>query len=172
LIVISLFLSTFLLFLNHAFTIFVTSDAFVTLHSRHPSYLHFVLSLERTCSTHSSSPVTFYSPSNSRLKIANRSSSYVLHAPALWNSLPPDLGHFYSHSTSSQPHLNSPLLSLSPSICLSKELKTHLSNFSVPPMSHDLDYLWMDISGFDLALLFHCIVISLSFILMSLTALL
>jgi hypothetical protein len=32
--------------------------------------------------------------------------------------------------------------------------------------------LWMDISGIDLALLFHLIVISLSFILMSLIALL
>jgi hypothetical protein len=106
---------------------------------------------------------------NSRLKITNR--SFHLTSPALWNSLPPDLRHFSSHSTSSQPNLNSPLFSLSPSVFL-KRLKTHLFHFSFPPQSHRLDCLWMAISGIDLTLLLHLIVISLSFILMSLTALL
>jgi hypothetical protein len=73
-------------------------------------YLHFLLSLERNCSTRSSSLVTLdRSSNNSRLKITKR--SFHLTTPALWNSLPPDLRHFSSHSNSSQPNLNSPLSS-------------------------------------------------------------
>ena len=89
------------------------------IHSGHPSYLHSLRSLKRSCSTRSSSVVTRNRPSNnSRLKITNR---YFYHtAPALWNSLPPDLRHFSSHSTTSQPNLNSPLFSLSPSDFLKK----------------------------------------------------
>ena len=80
--------------------------------SGHPSYLHSLLSLKRNCSTRSSSVVTLNRPSNnSRLKITNR--SFHLTAPALWNSLPPDLHHLSSHSTS-QPNLKSPVFSLSP----------------------------------------------------------
>ena len=96
--------------------------------------LYSLLSLKRNCSTHSSSLsslVTLNRPSNnSRLKITNR--SFRLTAPALWNSLPPDLHHFSPHSTSSQPNLNSLLFSLSPSDFL-KKLKTHLFHFSFPP---------------------------------------
>ena len=46
--------------------------------------------------------------------------------------IPRDLRHFSSHSTSSEPNLNSPLFSLSPSVFL-KKLKTHLCLFSFPP---------------------------------------
>ena len=109
----------------------VLSLTYKTLHSGHPSYLHSLLSLKRNCSTRSSSVVTLNRPSNnSRLKITNRSFYHT--APALWNSLPPDLRHFSSHSTSSQPNFNSPLFSLSPSVFL-KKLKTHLFHFSFPP---------------------------------------
>ena len=101
-----------------------------TLHSGHPSYLHYLLSLKRNCSTRSSSVVTLNRPSNnSRLKITNRSFHHT--APALWNSLPPDLRHFSSHSTS-QSNLNLPIFSLSPSVFL-KKLKTHLFRCSFPP---------------------------------------
>jgi hypothetical protein len=77
-----------------------------------------------------SSLVTLNSPcNNSRLTITNR--SFHLTAPALWNSLPPDLRYFSSHSTS-QPNLNSPIFSLSSSVFL-KKLKTHLFRYSFPP---------------------------------------
>ena len=116
---------TFLLFLNlftgsklmrEFNTKFSLSLTYKTLHSGHPSYLHSLLSLKRNCSTRSSSVVTLNRPSNnSRLKITNRSFYHT--APALWNSLPPDLRHFSSHSTSSQPniliHLYFPFLLLS-----------------------------------------------------------
>jgi hypothetical protein len=78
--------------------------------------------------TRSSSLVTLNRPSNnSRLKITNRSFYHT--APALWNSLPPDLRHFSSHSTSSQPNLNSPLFSLSPSVFLKKTKNSSFSLF-------------------------------------------
>jgi hypothetical protein len=88
-------------------------------------------------------------------------------APALWNSLKPDLRHKSSHSTSSQPNLNSPVFSFSPSVFL-KKLKTFLFLLN----SVTAIYLCTDILGNDLALLLHLIVISPSFILMSFTALL
>ena len=108
----------------------VLSLTYKTLHSGHPSYLHSLLSLNRNSSTRSASLVTLNRPYNkSRLKITNR--SFHLTAPALWNSLPPDLRHFSSHSTS-QSNLNLPIFSLSPSVFL-KKLKTHLYRCSFPP---------------------------------------
>jgi hypothetical protein len=99
------------------------SLSYETLHSGHPSYS--ILSLKRKCSTCSSSLVTLNRPCNhSRLKITNR--SLYLTDPDLWNSLPPDLCHFSSRFTSSQPKLNSPLFSLSVFL---KKLKTHLLTF-------------------------------------------
>jgi hypothetical protein len=78
---------------------------------------HFLVSLEHNCSTCSSSLVTLNRPSNnSRLKLTNRSFHHI--APALGNSLPPDLRHFPSHSIFSQPNLQSPVFSLSPSVFL------------------------------------------------------
>jgi hypothetical protein len=60
-----------------------------------------ILSLKCIRSTRSSSLVTLNRPSNkAHLKITNRSFYHT--APALWNSLPPDLRHFSSHSTASQ----------------------------------------------------------------------
>ena len=90
-----------------------------SLHSGHPSCLHCLLSLKRNCSTHSSFMITLSHPSNnSRLKITNRSSHRT--APALWNSLHPNLHHSSSHSTSSQPNHKSHVFSLSPSVFLKK----------------------------------------------------
>jgi hypothetical protein len=78
-------LITFLLFLN-LFTgsklmriqyKVLTLPTYKTLVSGHPSNLHSLLSIERNCSTCSSSLVTLNSPNNSRLKITNRvTSSY------------------------------------------------------------------------------------------------
>jgi hypothetical protein len=83
--------------------------------------------------------------------------------------LPSDLSHLSSHSISSQPNLNSPLFS--PSSVFLNTLKTNLFHFS-PLVSRPKDYLSMDISGIDLALLLHLIGISILFILMSFSVLL
>jgi hypothetical protein len=121
-----------------------------TLLSDHPSYLYSPLSLIRDCSNRSSS-------NDSRLKITNR--SLHLTAPALWNSLLPDLRYFLSRSSSYQPNLNSPLFPFL--FCL--QMTKHISFSSVfrliwPP----IDYLWTDLSGIDPAGLI-CGFISLSF---------
>ena len=61
-----------------------------TLQTGHPSTLLSLLALTTNRSTRFSSLVTLYRPSNcSRLKITSRSFYYS--APALWNTLPPDL---------------------------------------------------------------------------------
>jgi hypothetical protein len=66
----------------HIFILFLVLNA-VVLHAR---LLCFLVTLNRLSN-------------NYRLKITNRSFHHT--APALWNSLPPDLRHFSSHSTSS-----------------------------------------------------------------------
>jgi hypothetical protein len=92
------------------------SLTYKTLYCDFPSYLHSLLSLKRNCSTNSSALVTLNrSSKSSRLKITNRSFHHT--APALWYSLPLTYVNFY-HSTSSQPNLNSPVISLSTSVFL------------------------------------------------------
>jgi hypothetical protein len=54
----------------------------------------------------------------------------LITAPALWNSLPPDLCQFQSQTISSQPNLNSPVFSLSRStVSKNSKVKTHLLSF-------------------------------------------
>ena len=127
---------TFLLFLNlltgsKLMREFNTkfSLTYKTLHSGHSSYLHSLLSLKRNCSTHSSSLVTFNRLSNnSRLRIINRSFYHT--APALWNSLPLDLRHFFlSLLLVNLIHFYFPFLLMT----FSRKLKTHLFHFSFPP---------------------------------------
>ena len=119
-------------------------------------------------STRSSSLVTFNSPSNnSRHKITNK--SFHLIAPALWNSLPPDLRHFSSPSTTSQPNLNSPVFGLYPSVFLKKNSKLVSFTFLFLLSLTAYRLPWTDVSGIDLASLLHLNVISLSFIHVSFT---
>jgi hypothetical protein len=86
---------------------------------------------------------------NSHLIITN---TYLhLTVLALWNSLPPDLRHLSSHSTSSQPNLNSLAFSLSTSVFI-KNLNSSLSHFfsSLVSPAYRLP-LNRYISGIDLA---------------------
>jgi hypothetical protein len=63
--------------------------------SGHPEYLCYLVSLTRNSSTRSSSLFTLNRPCiNSRLKVTNSPLRHT--APALRNSLPPDLRHFFS----------------------------------------------------------------------------
>ena len=75
-------------------------------------YLRSLLSFTPNHSTSSSSLITLNRPSNcSRLKITDR--SFYHSAPALWNTLPPDLRQLFHHHHSSQPICNSPVSALS-----------------------------------------------------------
>jgi hypothetical protein len=107
---------TFLLFLNHFHgskfmrefnTKFSVSH--IKLHSGQVVILRifilFLVLIAIVLHARLASLVTISRPfNNSRLKITNN--FFHLTAPALWNSLPPDLRHLSSHSSSSQPNLN------------------------------------------------------------------
>ena len=109
----------------------VLSLTYKSLQTDKPCYLRSLLSFTPNRSTRSSSFVILNRPSNSsRLKITNR--SFYHSAPALWNTLPPDLRQLSYHHPSSQPICNSPVSALSSSLFL-KKLKTHLFHFSFPP---------------------------------------
>ena len=109
----------------------VLSLTYKSLQTGKPCYLRSLLSFTPNRSTRSSSLVTLNRPSNcSRLKITNR--SFYHSAPALWNTLPPDLRQLSHHHPLSQPICNSPVSALSCSLFL-KKLKTHLFHFSFPP---------------------------------------
>jgi hypothetical protein len=104
----------------------ITPITYKTPQSGHPSYLPSLLSLKRNFSTRSSSLFTLNRLSNnSRLKIISWSSN--LTTPAMLNSLPPDLRHASSHSTS-QPNFNSLVIPLCPSVFLKK---TQNSSFAL-----------------------------------------
>jgi hypothetical protein len=108
----------------HIFILFLVLNA-VVLHAR------------------SSFLVTLNPPSNnSHPKITNR--SFHLNAAALWDSLPPNLRHFSSHSTSSQPNFNSPLIFLYPSVFLKKSNSSFSLLFSSSGSRPRL-YLWTDL---------------------------
>ena len=110
--------------------------------------------------------VTLNRPSNSsRLKITNR--SFYHSAPALWNTLPPDLRQLSHHHPLSQPICNSPVSALSCSLFLKKAQDSSFSFFISSIVCTHLGFLWTDISGIDLARLLHLILISSSFILIS-----
>ena len=82
-----------------------------------PCYLRSLLSFTPNRSTHSSSDITLNRLSScSYVKITNR--SFYHSAPALWNTLPPDLRQLSHHLPSSQPICNSPVSALSCSLFL------------------------------------------------------
>ena len=131
----------------------VLSLTYKSIPTGHPCYLRSLLSFTPNRSTRSSSFITLNLHTNtSRLRISNKSFCHC--APVLWNNLPPDLRQFSHHLTSSTSSLNSPVSDLSTSLFL-KKLKTHLFHFFCSVVFIHLCFLWTDISGTDLALLFH-----------------
>ena len=129
-----------------------------SLQTGKPCYLRSLLSFTPNRSTRFSSLVTLNRPSNSsRLKITNRS---VYHsAPALWNTLPPDLRQFLIIIL----RLNLfviHLFLLFLALFFLKKLKTHLFHFSFLHSLYSPGFLWTDISGIDLSRLLHLTLIS------------
>ena len=78
-----------------------------------PPYLHNLISIQRPCSTHSSSVVTLARPPSSALKITDR--SFRCASPCLCNQLPLSLHqpHSGTSSTISYSTISSPITSSS-----------------------------------------------------------
>jgi hypothetical protein len=95
------------------------------------SYLHSLLSLKRNYSTYSSSLFTLYHLSNNyRTKITNRSFHLTASSCLVEYRLPPDLRRLSPHYISSEPNLDSPAFSPSPSVFLKKNSKLISFTFS------------------------------------------
>ena len=108
----------------------VITLTYKTLKSSSPTYLHSLLSLNRTNSTRSCSLVTLTRPSNrSSLQITKRSFYHT--APALWNSLSSEIRHV-APATSTSP------LAIYLSFCLSQKAQ----NLSLSPFFSTFVCTW------------------------------
>jgi len=117
------------------------SLTYKALTTTQPPYLHKLISVQRPCSTRSSSLVNLARPPASSLRIADRSFRYA--SPHLWNQLPVSLRQpRASLNDSDTPHptsvfssssMDSPISpSLTPSLFHSR-LKTYLFQKTFPP---------------------------------------
>jgi Reverse transcriptase (RNA-dependent DNA polymerase) len=103
----------------------IASLSYNALQFRRPSYIHDLLTIQKSNRTRSSDVITLERPVNpSRLKITDR--SFYFQAPAIWNSLPNTLRQ---RSNPGSPHHT---LGLSPKQFHSK-LKTYLFTSSYSP---------------------------------------
>ena len=134
-----------------------------SLQTGKPCYLRSLFAFTPNRSTRSSSLVTLNRPSNcSRLKNTNR--SFYHSAPALWNTLPPDLLLFHGfliillRLNLFRIHLFLPF-ALSSSLCFESS-RLIFSFFISSIVCTHLGFLRTDISGIDLARLLHVILIS------------
>jgi hypothetical protein len=103
----------------------IISITYKALQFHKPSYIHELLTVQKSQRTRSSDIITLERPANqSRLKISNR--SFYFQAPVIWNSLPSTLRQY---SNPGSPH---PTPMLSPRQFHSK-LKTYLFTSSYSP---------------------------------------